>query len=256
VIPRVIPALLLQDGGLVKTVAFRDARYVGDPINTVRIFNEKQVDEIVLLDIGATRTGTGPDEAAIEAIAAEAFMPVGYGGGVASLDQARRLIQLGVEKVVINTAAIERPELVREIADVLGSSTIVVSMDAARRADGTYEVRSRNGSQATGLDARAHAEAMAQQGAGEVLLQSIDRDGSMAGYDIDLVRQVASAVGVPVVACGGAGSLEDVATVIRDGGASAAAAGSLFVFHGKHRAVLVTYPSYERRVAALAREQH
>jgi cyclase len=254
VIPRVIPCLLLEDGGLVKTVAFRDARYVGDPINTVRIFNEKQVDEIVLLDIGATRSGRGPDETAIEAIAAEAFMPVGYGGGVTSLDQARRLIQLGVEKVVVNTAAIERSGLVREIADVLGSSTIVVSMDAARRPDDTYEVRTRGGTQATGTDARAHAQAMAKAGAGELLVQSIDRDGSMAGYDLELVRQVASAVEIPVVACGGAGSLEDVATVIRDAGASAAAAGSLFVFHGKHRAVLVTYPSYERRVAALARE--
>ena len=252
-IPRVIPALLLQDGGLVKTVAFRDARYVGDPINTVRIFNDKQVDEIVLLDIGATRTGRGPDEAAIEQIAAEAFMPVGYGGGVTSLAQARRLIQLGVEKVVINTAAIDDPALIREIADVLGSSTIVVSMDAQRRPDGTYEVRARGATQATGRDARAHAEAMAAAGAGELLLQSIDRDGSMAGYDLELVRQVASAVEIPVVACGGAGSLEDVASVISEGGASAAAAGSLFVFHGKHRAVLVTYPSYERRVAALAR---
>ncbi len=249
-IPRVIPALLLDGGGLVKTVGFRDLRYVGDPINTVRIFNDKQVDEIVLLDIGATREGRGPDEAAIEEIAGEAFMPVGYGGGVRDLATATRLIQLGVEKVIVNTAAIERPALVREIADHLGSSTIVVSLDAARRPDGSYEIRSHGGTRGTALDARAHAEAMAAGGAGELIVQSIDRDGTMAGYDLELIRQVASAVEIPVVAGGGAGSLDDVVSAIREGGASAAAAGSLFVFHGKHRAVLVTYPSYEIRQQA------
>ena len=251
-IPRVIPALLLEDGGLVKTVHFRDARYVGDPINTVRIFNDKQVDEIVLLDIGATRGGRGPDEAAIEEIASEAFMPVGFGGGVRDLATATRLIQLGVEKVVVNSAAIERPALIREIADHLGSSTIVVSIDAARRGDGSYEVRSHGGTRDTGLDPRAHAEAMAAAGAGELILQSIDRDGTMAGYDLELIRLVSSSVDIPVVAGGGAGSLEDAVAAIREGGASAAAAGSMFVFHGKHRAVLVTYPTYERRVAAFS----
>jgi cyclase len=252
VIPRVIPALLLDSGGLVKTVGFRDPRYVGDPINTVRIFNDKQVDEIVLLDIGATREGRGPDEAAIEEIASEAFMPVGYGGGVRDLATTTRLIQLGVEKVIVNTAAIERPSLVREIAGHLGSSTIVVSLDAARRPDGSYEIRSHAGTRGTELDARAHAEAMAAIGAGELIVQSIDRDGTMSGYDLELIRQVASAVEIPVVAGGGAGSLDDVVSAIREGGASAAAAGSLFVFHGKHRAVLVTYPSYEIRQRAFA----
>lgn len=251
-IPRVIPTLLLDQGGLVKTVQFRDARYVGDPINTVRIFNDKQVDEIVLLDIGATREGREPDSAAIERIASEAFMPLGYGGGVRDLATATRMIQLGVEKVIVNTAAIERPSLVRDIADQLGSSTIVVSLDVARRHDGSYEVRSHGGTRSTGLDARAHAEAMAAAGAGELILQSIDRDGTMAGYDLELIRQVASTVEIPVVAGGGAGSLDDVVSAIRVGGASAAAAGSLFVFHGKHRAVLVTYPSYEVRQRAFA----
>jgi imidazole glycerol-phosphate synthase subunit HisF len=252
VIPRVIPTLLLDQGGLVKTVQFRDARYVGDPINTVRIFNDKQVDEIVLLDIGATREGRGPDSEAIERIASEAFMPLGYGGGVRDLGTATALIQLGVEKVIVNTAAIERPSLVREIADHLGSSTIVVSLDVARRPDGSYEVRSHGGTRSTGLDARAHADAMAAAGAGELILQSIDRDGTMTGYDLELIRQVASTVEIPVVAGGGAGSLDDVVSAIREGGAAAAAAGSLFVFHGKHRAVLVTYPSYEIRQRAFA----
>jgi cyclase len=248
----VIPTLLLDQGGLVKTVRFRDPRYVGDPINTVRIFNDKEVDEIVLLDIGATREGRAPDADAIERIASEAFMPLGYGGGVRDLATATQMIQLGVEKVIINTAAIERPSLVREIADTLGSSTIVVSIDAARRADGSYEVRSHGGTRSAGSDARAHAEAMAAAGAGELILQSIDREGTMAGYDLELIRQVASTVEIPVVACGGAGSLDDVVAAIREGGAAAAAAGSLFVFHGKHRAVLVTYPSYETRRQAFA----
>jgi cyclase len=252
VIPRIIPVLLLEDGGLVKTVGFRDARYVGDPINTVRIFNDKQVDEIVLLDIGATLAGREPDAAAIEEIASEAFMPLGYGGGVRDLGTATRLIQLGVEKVIVNSAATERQGLIREIADHLGSSTIVVSIDAARQAHGGYEVRSHGGTRPTGLDARTHAQAMAAAGAGELILQSIDRDGAMVGYDLELIRQVAGAVDIPVVACGGAGSLEDMVAAIRSGGAAAAAAGSMFVFHGKRSAVLVTYPTYERRVAAFS----
>jgi cyclase len=177
----------------------------------------------------------------------EAFMPVAYGGGVSDLDTAVSLIQVGVEKVVVNTAAAERERLVSEIADHLGSSTLVVSIDAARRPDGTYEVMTRSGTQASGLDVRAHAEAMARSGAGELLLTSIDRDGTMTGYDLDLLRQVTDAVPIPVVACGGAGSPADLVVAIRDGGAAAVAAGSLFVFHGRHRAVLITYPSYEAR---------
>jgi cyclase len=252
VIPRVIPALLLADGGLVKTVGFKDPRYVGDPINTVRIFNDKQADEIVVLDIRASIDGRPPDEDAIREIVSEAFMPVGYGGGVRDVATARRLIQLGVEKILVNTAAVEATDDVRAIADRLGSSTLVVSIDAAARPDGTWEVRTQGGSRPTGLDVRTHVEAMERLGAGELLLTSIDRDGSMAGYDLELVRTVASAVDIPVIACGGAGSLDDVVSAIRDGGASAAAAGSLFVFHGRHRAVLVTYPSYEVRAAAFA----
>jgi cyclase len=251
-IPRVIPILLLMDGGLVKTVNFKEPRYVGDPINTVRVFNDKQVDEIVLLDIGATHHGRSPDERAIEAIASEAFMPVAYGGGIKDLATARRLIQLGIEKVIVNSATVEHPNLVRELADYLGSSTIVAGVDVARRPNGSYEVRTAHGTQRTGLDAQAHAENLARSGAGELLLQSIDRDGTMIGYDLKLIRQVTSAVPIPVVAAGGAGSLDDIVSAVQDGGASASAAGSFFVFHGKRRAVLVTYPSYERRQQAFA----
>jgi cyclase len=254
VIPRVIPCLLLANGGLVKTVGFRDPRYVGDPINTVRIFNDKQADELVVLDIRATLEGRPPDEAAIREITSEAFMPIGYGGGVRDLAAARRLIQIGVEKVVVNTAAVERRQLVAEIADHLGSSTLAVSIDAARRADGTYEVMSRAGTHPTGRDVRAHADEMAELGAGELLVTSIDRDGTMTGYDLEMVAQVAAAVPIPVVASGGAGSTADFVAAVREAGAAGVAAGSLFVFHGRHRAVLVTYPSYEERCQLFAGE--
>ena len=246
-IPRVIPVLLLSDGGLVKTVRFRDPRYVGDPINAVRIFNEKQVDELVLLDIEATPTGRPPDEAAVEEIAGEAFMPVAYGGGVRDLATATRLIRLGVEKVIVNAAAVEAPTAVTEIADRLGSSTLVVAIDAARTREGSWEVMTHSAERRTGRDVRAHAEAMAELGAGEIFLNSVDRDGTMEGYDLDLVRAVSSSVDVPVVACGGAGHLGHLASVVQEAGAAAAAAGSLFVFHGRHRAVLITYPSYPTR---------
>lgn len=247
-IPRVIPVLLLSDGGLVKTVRFKEPRYVGDPINAVRIFNEKQVDELIVLDIRATAEGRPPDEPAIAEIVSEAFMPVGYGGGVRDVETATRLIQLGVEKVIVDAAAVESPTDVQRIADRLGSSTLVVAIDAASRGGGHYEVVTRNAARATGYDVRAHAQAMSELGAGELFINSIDRDGTMAGYDLDLVRTVAGTVDIPVIACGGAGSLDDLASVVRVGGASAAAAGSLFVFHGRHRAVLITYPSYAARV--------
>lgn len=246
-IPRVIPCLLLGDAGLVKTVRFRDPRYVGDPINAVRIFNDKQADEIAVLDIRATAEGRAPDFEAVAEFVSEAFMPVAYGGGVADLDTAVRLIQVGVEKVVVNTAAAENQRVVSEISDHLGSSTLVVSIDALQRSDGSYEVMTWAGTRASGLDVRAHAEEMARLGAGELFLNSIDRDGTMTGYDVDLIRQVAGAVPIPVVACGGAGTTADLVAGVRDGGAAAVAAGSLFVFHGRHRAVLITYPSYEAR---------
>lgn len=246
-IPRVIPCLLLSEGRLVKTTRFREPRYVGDPINAVRIFNEKQVDELVVLDIGASARGIPPDHAAIEEIVTEAFMPVAYGGGIANVEEANRIIQLGVEKVVVNTAALEQPSLVGEIADRLGTSTLVVSIDAARHGP-TYEVMTHSGTRATGRGAAQWAAEVAAAGAGEILLTSIDRDGTRDGYDIELISAVADSVQIPVVACGGAGSLSDLIVAIRDGGASASAAGSLFVFHGRHQAVLITYPPYARRV--------
>jgi cyclase len=251
VIPRVIPVLLLEDGGVVKTVRFSDPRYVGDPINIVRIFNDKQVDELVVLDIQASRRNRKPDVDAVADMAAEAFMPIAYGGGVRDVATATTLIQAGVEKVIVNTAAVEEPAAIAEIADRLGSSTLVASVDARTRSDGGHEVVTHGGTVATGLTVEDHVRDLVAAGAGEILLTSVDRDGTMAGYDLDLIRSVANLVPTPLVAAGGAGSLADLGAAVA-AGASAAAAGSIFVFHGKHRAVLVTYPSYETRRSLFA----
>jgi len=239
---RVIPCLLLRGRGLVKTVRFDSPTYVGDPINAVRIFNEKEVDELVVLDIAATTEGRGPDMRVIAEIASECFMPVAYGGGIRSVDQIRELFALGVEKVIINSQAHANPGLVQEAAQVFGSQSIVVSIDAKRTLLGKYEVRTVGGKQRTGTDPAAFAAEMERMGAGEIMLTSIDRDGTFEGYDLKLLSKVTSAVKVPVIACGGAASVNDFALAVREGGASAVAAGSLFVFHGPHRAVLITYP--------------
>jgi len=240
---RVIPCLLLQGRGLVKTARFRNPRYVGDPINAVRIFNDKGVDELVFLDISATTDGREPNFALLSDIAAEAFMPFAYGGGVRSVEQARRLVRIGVEKIVVNSAAVDRPEFVNELATVLGSQSVVVAIDAHRGFLGRYEVTSHSGTRRRGLDPVDWARRAEALGAGEILLTSIERDGQMSGYDLDLVRRVSSAVSIPLVACGGAGTLTHMSDAVHTGGASAVAAGSMFVYHGKHRAVLITYPS-------------
>lgn len=239
---RVMPCLLLQDGSLVKTVRFRNPAYIGDPINAVRIFNEKEVDELIFLDITATIENRPPPFKILADIASECFMPVTYGGGVRDLETIRSLLNLGIEKVAINTHAVENPEFVRAAADKYGSSTIVVSIDARRKPFGKYEVMSRGGRKATGLDAVRLAVEMERMGAGEILLTSIDRDGAQEGYDIELIRNVAGAVGVPVIACGGAGKIEDFRAAVKEGGASACAAGSMVVYFGRNRAVLINFP--------------
>ena len=247
---RVIPTLLLRGAGLVKTTGFRSPVYVGDPINAIRIFNEKEVDELVLLDITASRTGKGPAFATIENIASECFMPVAYGGGISSVEHIRKILGTGVEKVVINSAALLHPDLVREAAREFGSQAIAVSIDVKRRLFGRYEVYGDGGLQRTGHDPVTYARQMQDLGAGEILLASIDRDGTKAGYDLDLVARVAAAVGIPVIASGGAGKLADFVEA-RRAGAAAVAAGAMFVFHGPHRAVLITYPSQAELSAAL-----
>ncbi|MBK7449396.1 MAG: imidazole glycerol phosphate synthase subunit HisF [Anaerolineales bacterium] len=241
--PRVIPALLLKGQGLVKTVKFKEPKYLGDPINIVRIFNDKEVDELVLLDITATPEKRGPQFDLLKNIASEAFIPLAYGGGIRSMDDVRKLLSLGIEKLIMNTSAVETPSLVREVADHAGSQAAVVSMDVKKGLLGKYEVLTHCGQKKTGLDPVKHAVEMERMGVGEILINSIDRDGTMQGYDLELVRKVADAVRVPVVACGGAGNLSHVSEVIKQGHASAAAAGSIFVFQGPLRGVLISYPT-------------
>jgi cyclase len=235
--------LLLKNAGLVKTVRFRDPKYLGDPINIVKIFNDKEVDELVFLDITATPTNNGPPFDLLAKITSECFMPLGYGGGVRRLEDVKTLLNMGIEKVVINTHAMENPSFTRAVSDIIGSQSVVVSIDVKRDRAGNYEVYTKSGTEPTGKDPVKHALEMEKQGAGELLLNSIDRDGTMQGYDLELIRLVSGAVQVPVVACGGAGTVQHLAEAVKKGGASAAVAGSMFVFHGPHRAVLISYPT-------------
>lgn len=238
---RVIPCLLVRGNGLVKTRKFKDAVYVGDPVNAVRIFSDKEADEIVILDIDASREGREPNYELIAEMAGEAFMPVAYGGGVRSLEQIRRLIRSGVEKVVINTLATESADTIRAAVDVFGSQAIVGAVDVRRKLFGGYAVMAKSATVETKLNLQQHIQSLVQAGVGELLINDVERDGAMTGYDLALVRSVAQAP-VPVVVCGGAGTIEHLRQAVHEGGASAVAAGSMFVFHGKHRAVLINYP--------------
>lgn len=238
---RIVPCLLWRGAGLVKTVKYDKPKYIGDPINAVRIFSDKEADELILVDIDASRKGHGPRLREIEEIVSEAFMPLCYGGGVTSADQARQLVRIGVEKVAVNSAALTRPELISEIASQIGSSSTVGVIDVRRSLLGRAVVWSHTGGRVGVQDPVAYAELLQRNGAGEILVSAVDRDGTMKGYDLDLVARVSRAVDVPVVALGGAGSVDDLATVLASG-AAAAAAGSLFVFHGPHKAVLISFP--------------
>jgi cyclase len=241
--PRIIPCLLIHEGGLVKTVGFKDPKYVGDPINAVKIFNEKESDELLVLDIDATVNGAQPDFSVIAHLAAECRMPLCYGGGVRSVIHAKRIIGLGVEKVAISAAAMERPELIAEIAKEIGSQSVVIVMDVRKKMLGSYEIRTHNGKRAHKRDPLEFAQEAVRLGAGEIVINSIDLDGSMKGYDLKLARRIREAVRVPITLLGGAGSLEDLETLIREVGVVGASAGSLFVFKGAYRAVLINYPN-------------
>lgn len=247
---RVIPCLLLIDGELVKTVGFRNPTYLGDPINAVKIFNEKEVDELVVLDIAASRRGLAPDEALIADLASEAFMPIAYGGGVRSAERAARLARLGVEKIIVDSAAIARPALVSEMAARLGSSSTLVSMTVSRDWRGRWRVYDPCRRRRLTVDPVAYARAMADLGAGELLIHDADREGTYAGFDELLIQAIASAVDIPVIACGGAGTVSDLAAGIA-AGAPAVAAGSQFVFFGPHRAVLINFPAATELAAVM-----
>ncbi|WP_242201498.1 AglZ/HisF2 family acetamidino modification protein [Sphingomonas hankookensis] len=237
---RIIPFLLLREGSLVKTRRFAGPKYIGDPINAVKIFNEKEVDELVLLDIAATAAGRDPDYGMIGDIASEAFMPIGYGGGINTLGQIERLFKAGVEKVSLNSVLFENPALVAEAARIFGSQSIVASIDVKRDFLGRQSLYSHSGRHRQRVDVLDHARRLEALGVGELALQSIDRDGMMGGYDLAFIDKVAKSVSIPVICIGGAGTVEHLREGLR-AGASAAGAGAMFVFHGRHNAVLISY---------------
>ncbi|HRE47106.1 MAG TPA: glycosyl amidation-associated protein WbuZ [Aggregatilineales bacterium] len=227
---RVMPTLLFKDVGLVKGVGFDSWRRVGSAMQAIKVYNMREVDELVFVDITATREGRPPDYSTVDELADECFMPLTVGGGVRTIDQVGRLLHVGADKVAVNTAALETPDLIREIAERYGSQCAVVSLDVKRHPDGRCEVYTHSGTRPTGRDPVAVAQQMVSLGAGEILLTSIDRDGTMTGYDVALTRAVSDAVSIPVIASGGAGSYEHMAAVLREGGASAVAAASIFHF--------------------------
>ena len=250
--PRIIPCLLVKDGGLVKTVRFGQYKYVGDPINAVRIFNEKEVDELIVVDIDATTHEREPDYTLIANLAAECRMPLCYGGGVKNVEQIQRIIGLGVEKVALSNAAVRDPQLLTRAAAKVGSQSVVVVMDVKKSGLlRKYELFTHNGSVGTGLDPVSFAKRAAEAGAGEVVLNSIDCDGEMRGYDVELALRVREAISLPMSVLGGAGSLEDITDLIRRFGPIGAAAGSLFVFKGKFKAVLINYPNQDQKDACI-----
>jgi cyclase len=240
--PRIIPVLLLKNQGLVKTIGFKDPRYIGDPIHAVRIFNDLKADELVFLDIDATRSGRTINPDFVKIIGEEADMPFAVGGGIRSLETIQRLIASGAEKVVINSAAVEQPYFVREAAREYGSSTISVCIDVKKKWLGRVQIWSNAGTRSLKISPQEFARQMEDMGAGELIVQSIERDGSMLGYDLELIRSISEQVSIPVVALGGAGSVNDLKLGYEEGFASGVAAGSIFVYQGTKRGVLINYP--------------
>lgn len=259
--PRIIPCLLVSSGGLVKTTEFAKPKYVGDPINTVKIFNEKETDELMVLDIDATARGVAPDLSLIARLAMECRMPLCYGGGVRSVEQAREIIALGVEKVAVSAAAVNNPRLVADIASAVGSQSVAVVLDVRLRKDGGYDVWTHNGRVKGAKTLWELIPELERAGAGEIVVNSIDADGKMRGYDLALAKAVRGAVRVPTTFVGGAGSLADLSKLIAECGVVGAAAGSLFVFKGPYKAVLINYPSRSQkdellRTAIASRARH
>lgn len=239
---RVMPCLLLRGNGLYKTTRFKDPVYIGDPINAVRIFNEKEVDELIFLDIGATPDEKAPNIPLLRDIASECFMPVAYGGGIRTIEQIRQILNTGFEKVILNTAAHEMPELIEAGARLAGNQSMVVALDVKKTFLGSYALMTHGGTKKSPHDPVGFAQEMERRGAGEIMVNAVDRDGTMAGYDLRLLRMITEAVSIPVIACGGAGSVEDFAQAVKVAGASSVAAGAMFVFHGPHRGVLIHMP--------------
>ena len=250
---RVIPILLLSQGKLVKTVQFNTpkATYIGDVINAVKIFNDKEVDEIVVLDINASAQKQTPNFNFIEQFAGECFMPLGYGGGITSLDDAKKVFAKGAEKVVLNSILTTKPELITEIAQIYGSQSIIASIDVKKNWLGKYQIYTHNGSKLHNVKLLDWVKEVEDRGAGEIMINAIDKDGTMQGYDLALIQKISENTTLPVIACGGAGNIEDFEKAIVAGKASAVAAGSMFVFNGKLRGVLISYPSQQNLVENL-----
>lgn len=242
--PRIIPCLLVHNKGLVKTVQFKDPKYVGDPINAVKIFNEKEVDELIVIDIDATVSNYEPDYQMIENIAVECRMPLCYGGGINNLNQAQKIFSLGVEKISISSAAVSNPNIVTELANKVGNQSVVVVLDVKKNTQkNNYEIFTHNGKKPTGIEPVRFAVEMQKLGAGEIVINSIDNDGIMKGYDNFIIKSIRESIDIPLTVLGGAGSLQDIGEVINNNGVIGVAAGSLFVFKGKFRAVLINYPN-------------
>lgn len=242
--PRIIPCLLVHYKGLVKTVKFKDPKYIGDPINAVKIFNEKEIDELIVLDIDVSTQGREPDYKMIENLAAECRMPLCYGGGIKTIEQAQHIFSLGVEKIAVSSAAVENPSIITLMAEHVGNQSVVVVMDVRKiKLSNKYEIYTYNGTKYTGRNPIEFAMEMQRWGAGEIVINSIDQDGVMKGYDINLINKIREVISIPITVMGGAGTLEDIGNVIQQHGIIGVAAGSLFVFKGKYKAVLINYPT-------------
>jgi imidazole glycerol-phosphate synthase subunit HisF len=244
---RVIPCLLLKGGGgLIKTKKFSTPNYIGDPINAVKIYNEKEVDELMFLDITASKERRGPNFEYLKDIASECFIPLCYGGGITTVDEIRKLLRIGIEKVSINSANFANPKLIADAAKYFGSSTVVGSIDVKQNLFRKVRVFNPSTRDTTKHDPVDYARYLENQGAGEILVNSVDRDGMLSGYDFELIKKITDAVNVPVIACGGASGLDDIQRVVKYAGASAAAAGSIFVYQGGNKGVLINYPNYQQ----------
>jgi len=245
--PRIIPCLLLQDNGLVKTVNFKNPKYVGDPINAVRIFNEKEVDELVFFDIDATVLNNEPNYSLIERISNQSRMPLCYGGGIKTVEQAKRVFGLGVEKIALSSSVIDNPSLITQIGDQVGAQSVIVVLDVKKKLFGGYEVFTHNGKKARGIDPFKFIKKVQKLGAGEIVINSIDKDGLMNGYDMSLIKKIREITSLPITVLGGAGSIEHLAEIIEKNGIIGASAGSLFVFKGPYKAVLINYPDSRQK---------
>ena len=245
--PRIIPSLLVHKKGLVKTVNFKNSKYVGDPINAVRIFNEKEVDELAIFDIDATVHGNEPDYVLIKKLANQSRMPICYGGGVKTVEQAQKIFSLGIEKIALSSSVIFNPFLISEISERVGSQSVIVVLDVKKKTFGGYEIYTHNGKKSTGLNPIKFAIKAQELGAGEIIINSIDKDGTMKGFDMDIISKIREVVTIPITVLGGAGNINDIKKVIKKHGIIGVAAGSLFVFMGKYKAVLINYPTWDEK---------